>query len=81
MLRSMTGDGRSENTREQADIVVEVKSSNHRYCDISLRMPQRCLALEAEIKVVSSEDGKGKISILFNSKADFKRLIKQITGA
>ena len=38
-------------------------------------------ALEAEIKVVSSEDGKGKISILFNSKADFKRLIKQITGA
>ena len=38
-------------------------------------------ALEAEIKVVSSEDGKGKISIPFKSKADFRRLIKQITGA
>ncbi|MFZ9002888.1 MAG: ParB/RepB/Spo0J family partition protein [Robiginitalea sp.] len=37
--------------------------------------------LEAEIKVVSTEGGKGKISIPFNSKADFKRLIKQITGA
>ncbi|MEJ2585327.1 MAG: ParB/RepB/Spo0J family partition protein [Robiginitalea sp.] len=38
-------------------------------------------ALEAKIKVVSSGEGKGKISIPFNSKADFKRLIKQITGA
>ncbi|TNF71800.1 MAG: ParB/RepB/Spo0J family partition protein [Bacteroidetes bacterium] len=37
--------------------------------------------LEAEIKVVSTEGGKGKISIPFKSKADFKRLIKQITGA
>jgi ParB family chromosome partitioning protein len=37
--------------------------------------------LEAEIKVVSTEGGKGKISIPFNSKADFKRLVKQITGA
>ena len=38
-------------------------------------------ALQADIKVVASADGKGKISIPFKSKADFKRLIKQITGA
>ena len=38
-------------------------------------------ALEAEVKVVSSAEGKGKISIPFKNKADFKRLIKQITGA
>ena len=64
MLRSMTGYGRSENTLEQADIVVEVKSSNHRYCDISLRMPQRCLALEAEIKkLIQTRLKRGRIDL------------------
>ena len=38
-------------------------------------------ALETDIKVVSSEKGKGKISISFKDKEDFSRLIKQITGA
>jgi uncharacterized protein (TIGR00255 family) len=64
MLRSMTGYGRSENTLEQADIVVEVKSSNHRYCDISLRMPQRCFVLEAEIKkLIQSHLKRGRIDL------------------
>ena len=71
MLRSMTGYGRSENTLEQADIVVEVKSSNHRYCDISLRMPQRCFALEAEIKkliLARLKRGRIDLSIQIESK-------------
>jgi len=38
-------------------------------------------ALDTDIKVVSSEKGKGKISISFRNKEDFSRLIKQITGA
>lgn len=64
MLRSMTGYGRSENTMEQADIVVEVKSSNHRYCDISMRMPQRCFALEAEIKkLIQTRLKRGRIDL------------------
>ena len=64
MLRSMTGYGRSENTLEQADIVVEAKSSNHRYCDISLRMPQRCFVLEAEIKkLIQSRLKRGRIDL------------------
>ncbi len=64
MLRSMTGYGRSENTLEQADIVVEVKSNNHRYCDISLRMPQRCFVLEAEIKkLIQSRLKRGRIDL------------------
>ncbi len=37
--------------------------------------------LETGVKVVSSGDGKGKISISFNNEGDFRRLIKQITGA
>ena len=37
--------------------------------------------LDTEAKLAISEDGKGRISIPFKSPADFKKLIKQITGA
>ncbi len=50
MLKSMTGYGRAESVVGEEKIIAEVKSSNHRYCDISLRIPQKCFALENEIK-------------------------------
>jgi uncharacterized protein (TIGR00255 family) len=71
MLRSMTGYGRSEYAAEQGDIIVEVKSSNHRFCDISLRMPQRCFALEHEIKkliLARLKRGRIDLSIQFENK-------------
>ncbi|MGB5189355.1 ParB/RepB/Spo0J family partition protein [Robiginitalea sp.] len=37
--------------------------------------------LDTEAKLAISGDGKGKISIPFKSAADFKKLIKRITGA
>ncbi len=37
--------------------------------------------LDTEAKLAISENGKGRISIPFKSPADFKKLIKQITGA
>ena len=64
MLRSMTGYGRSESRVEQGDIIVEVKSSNHRFCDISLRMPQRCFALEHDIKkLILARLKRGRIDL------------------
>ena len=64
MLKSMTGYGRSEAGAAQGDIVVEIKSSNHRFCDISLRMPQRCFALEHEIKkLILARIKRGRIDL------------------
>ncbi|MBW1854009.1 MAG: hypothetical protein JRJ00_04905, partial [Deltaproteobacteria bacterium] len=34
MIKSMTGYGRAESVIGEEKIVVEVKSTNHRYCDI-----------------------------------------------
>lgn len=71
MIRSMTGYGSSESAAGKGDIVVEIKSSNHRFCDISLRMPQRCFALEHEIKkLISARIKRGRIdlSIQLDSK-------------
>jgi len=60
----MTGYGRSLTTTEKGDIVVEVKSINHRFCDVSLKLPQRCFPLENDIKkLVLSRVARGRIDL------------------
>ena len=41
MIKSMTGFGRSEYSDGKRNIIVEIRSVNHRYCDISVKMPRR----------------------------------------
>lgn len=64
MIKSMTGFGRSEYNDGKRNIVVEIKSVNHRYCDISVRMPRRYSFAEEKIKSLVKETAKrGKIDI------------------
>ncbi len=64
MIRSMTGYGRSVAPTEKGDIVVELKSTNHRFCDVSLKLPQRCFPLENDIKkLVLSRVARGRIDL------------------
>ena len=39
MIRSMTGFGRGEYNDGKRNILVEIKSVNHRYSEIQVRMP------------------------------------------
>ena len=41
MLKSMTGFGRCEITTEEYKISVEMKAVNHRYLDLSIKMPKK----------------------------------------
>ena len=41
MVKSMTGFGRSEYADEKRSVTVEIRSVNHRYSDITVRMPRR----------------------------------------
>lgn len=41
MVKSMTGFGRGEFEQESKKIVVEMKSVNHRYCDVNIRLPRK----------------------------------------
>ena len=62
MVKSMTGFGRSEYTDDKRVITVEIKSVNHRYCDISVRMPRRYSFAEEKIKSTVKETvRRGKI--------------------
>ncbi|MBR2576401.1 MAG: YicC family protein [Firmicutes bacterium] len=64
MIKSMTGFGRSEYSDGKRNIIVEIRSVNHRYCDISVKMPRRYSFAEDKIKAIVKETAKrGKIDV------------------
>ena len=64
MIRSMTGYGRAEAVLGGRKYVVEIKSLNHRYLELSLRIPANLLPLEMEIKKKINEHLiRGKIAV------------------
>ena len=50
MIKSMTGFGRSELVEEDRKITVEMKSVNHRYLDVNIKMPKKLNFFEAAIR-------------------------------
>ena len=64
MIKSMTGFGRSEYNDGKRNIIVEIKTVNHRYADISVRMPRRYSFVEDKVKTTIKEKIKrGKIDV------------------
>lgn len=64
MLKSMTGYGKGEASASLGSFSVEIRSVNHRYCEISARMPRGFISLETEVKrLVSSVMKRGKIDV------------------
>ena len=50
MVKSMTGFGKSTLSKEKREYQMEIKSVNHRYLDITIKMPKTLSYLEDEIK-------------------------------
>ena len=50
MIKSMTGYGKANLSKEQREYQIEIKSVNHRYLDISVKMPRQLSYLEETIK-------------------------------
>lgn len=64
MLNSMTGYGRSRLELEGREYVIEIKSVNHRYLDITVKLPRDISYLEDKIKkTVLNFVTRGKIDI------------------
>ena len=71
-LRSMTGFARVQGECELGVLTAELRSVNHRYLDLSLRMPRELSALEEEIKALVREKvtrGRVEISLRLQSQA------------
>ena len=50
MIKSMTGFGRAEAVSRERKVSVELKSVNHRYLDLNIKMPKRLSYFEGDPK-------------------------------
>lgn len=64
MVKSMTGFGRAEYSDEDRKITVEIKSVNHRFLDLSLRMPRSVSRFETDIRnILKRHMERGKVDV------------------
>lgn len=64
MIKSMTGFGRAEVITKERKITVEIKSVNHRYLDLNIKMPRKLSFLEGTIRnLMKSYMQRGKVDV------------------
>jgi uncharacterized protein (TIGR00255 family) len=67
MIRSMTGYGRAEISTEAGRWSAEIRSVNHRFCEISLRVPRFVQHLEQKARtLVQDRLARGKVTVSVN---------------
>ncbi|MCY4360703.1 MAG: YicC family protein [Gammaproteobacteria bacterium] len=72
MVASMTAFARREDTGEWGHAVWEIRTVNHRYLDISIRLPEELRVLEGEVRErISARLKRGKVecNLRFNSES------------
>lgn len=64
MMKSMTGFGRCELTKDSRKLTIEMKSVNHKYLDVNIKMPKKFSIFESSMRSVLKEYAvRGKIDI------------------
>ncbi|HZS42610.1 MAG TPA: YicC/YloC family endoribonuclease [Candidatus Paceibacterota bacterium] len=79
MIRSMTGYGRAEGHYKSRSLIVELRSVNHRYCDVMIRLPKPFALLEETVKKkVQGRFARGhiEVSVNFNGTASSPKRFK-----
>ena len=78
MIKSMTGYGRGEASSVGRTVSTEIRSVNHRYCEVSLRLHGRCTFAEDAVRqLVKNRAGRGKVdvTIFFSSTNEEDALV------
>ncbi|MGL5354315.1 MAG: YicC/YloC family endoribonuclease [Clostridium sp.] len=72
MVKSMTSFGRASSNEDSKHLFsVEMKSVNHRYLDVSVKMPKSMISLEEEIrKLINKSLTRGKVDVFINLKGN-----------
>lgn len=67
MIKSMTGYGRGEKITDTGKCTVEIKSVNHRYLDLSIKLSRKLNMFEGEIRnVLKDYIQRGKVDVFIN---------------
>ncbi len=70
MIKSMTGFGRGEYSDGKRNVTAEIRTVNHRYADITVKMPKRYSFAEETVKSIVKQKirrGKAEVSIIFEN--------------
>ncbi len=71
MIKSMTGFGRAENLQGNRKFTVEMKAVNHRYFDVTIKMPKKLSFFESAIRtLLKNYVQRGKLDV-FITYEDF----------
>ena len=73
MIKSMTGFGRGKYENQGRNYLVEIKSVNHKYSEVGIRLPRNLSAFEDKIKkcvLNSISRGKIDVSVSFTNLSD-----------
>ena len=71
MIKSMTGFGRAENLQGNRKFTVEMKAVNHRYFDVTIKMPKKLSFFESAIRTfLKNYIQRGKVDV-FITYEDF----------
>lgn len=71
MLLSMTGYGRAETREGGRTLVVEIRTVNHRFAEISIRLPKSLAMIENRVRDRMQERlSRGKITLSVNLEGD-----------
>lgn len=67
MIKSMTGYGHFEEITEEFRVAVEIKSVNHRYVDLGIKLPRKFNSLEGRIRErMKKYASRGKVDVYIN---------------
>ncbi|WML35148.1 YicC/YloC family endoribonuclease [Clostridium sp. OS1-26] len=79
MIKSMTGFGRGSVEQDGRSFIVEIKSVNHRYCDLNIKMPKSFLSFEDKIrKTVLEKISRGKVDVFITQNKQEKIGVKAV---
>lgn len=83
MIKSMTEFGHSERESRDYKISAEIKSVNHRYCDLNIKLPKKFNAYENDIRnIVKKYAARGKIDVYisYENYSEAKTIVKYNSG-
>lgn len=71
MVKSMTGFGRAISEEGTSrSFTIEIKTVNHRYFDINVRMPRNLLSLESKVReTIKNKINRGKVDVFISQNS------------
>ena len=74
-MKSMTGYGAAEGKVGRGTLFVEIRSVNHRYCDVQFKIPPKFNILDPRIrKMIQTRVARGKIECFMKERRDIEPL-------